>query len=338
MLAGLAIGGAIGYGIAQPAIKKTAIYNEEIAKQNQELERTRSLQQETIRNNSILIQQSEQELYQLEIDKVTCSSEILILEARKQEKTKQLQEIDEYAKEASNIFYEKNMAMAREQLANALEKIRNEYMMGQLEYEQEYETCIKDLVECFQVEMTQTQQAMSILESNLAELQSKVNAAVEVNKRAELERTEREFYRLNLSAEDIEEIEILRSATKNLRNKEPINKVIWKVYYEKPYTDLIGRVVGNKVKTGIYKITNLENGMCYVGQAANIADRWKQHIKRGIGAEPLTRNKLYPAMLAIGVENFTFEIIEECSRNVLNDREDYWQDFYKAKEFGYSIK
>ena len=78
--------------------------------------------------------------------------------------------------------------------------------------------------------------------------------------------------------------------------------------------------------------------MCYVGQAANIADRWKQHIKRGIGAEPLTRNKLYPAMLAIGVENFTFEIIEECSRNDLNDREDYWQDFYKAKEFGYSIK
>jgi group I intron endonuclease len=97
-------------------------------------------------------------------------------------------------------------------------------------------------------------------------------------------------------------------------------------------------VVGNKVKTGIYKITNLENGMCYVGQAANIADRWKQHIKRGIGAEPLTRNKLYPAMLSIGVENFSFEIIEECDRSKLNELEDYWQDFYKAKEFGYSIK
>jgi group I intron endonuclease len=78
--------------------------------------------------------------------------------------------------------------------------------------------------------------------------------------------------------------------------------------------------------------------MCYVGQAANIADRWKQHIKRGIGAEPLTRNKLYPAMLSIGVENFSFEIIEECDRSKLNELEDYWQDFYKAKEFGYSIK
>jgi group I intron endonuclease len=101
---------------------------------------------------------------------------------------------------------------------------------------------------------------------------------------------------------------------------------------------MIGRVVGKGVHTGIYKITNLENGMCYIGQAANIADRWKQHIKRGIGAETPTRNKLYPAMLAIGVENFTFEIVEECDRTKLNEREDYWQDYFKAKEFGYSIK
>lgn len=89
---------------------------------------------------------------------------------------------------------------------------------------------------------------------------------------------------------------------------------------------------------GIYKITNIHNGMCYIGQAVNIAERWKQHIKRGVGAETPTRNKLYPAMLEEGVENFTFEIVEECSQAMLDEREDYWQDFFKAKEFGYSIK
>jgi group I intron endonuclease len=78
--------------------------------------------------------------------------------------------------------------------------------------------------------------------------------------------------------------------------------------------------------------------MCYVGQAANLAERWKQHIKRGLGADPVTKNKLYPAMKAIGVENFSFEVIEECERSKLDEREDYWQDFFKAKEFGYSIK
>jgi hypothetical protein len=43
-------------------------------------------------------------------------------------------------------------------------------------------------------------------------------------------------------------------------------------------------------------------------------------------------------MLMDGVENFTFEIIELCNKEKLNEREQYWQDYFKAKEFGYSIK
>jgi hypothetical protein len=64
---------------------------------------------------------------------------------------------------------------------------------------------------------------------------------------------------------DIEEITKLREVTVLLRDSEPLNKVIWKVYYEKPYTDLIGRVVGTGVHTGIYKITNIKSQKCYVG-------------------------------------------------------------------------
>jgi hypothetical protein len=165
-----------------------------------------------------------------------------------------------------------------------------------------------------------------------------VECAVLENKRTEEKKEKENFYRLQLAVEDLEEISKLREVSKYLRDKEPLNKVIWKVYYENPYTDLIGRVLGKQVHTGIYKITNLTNGMCYVGQAVNVADRWKQHIKRGMGAEVPTRNKLYPAMLAIGVENFSFELIEDCTKEELNEKEQYWQDFFKAKEFGYSIK
>jgi hypothetical protein len=172
----------------------------------------------------------------------------------------------------------------------------------------------------------------------LNELIAKTNSAVEAAKRAEEMRTAADFYRLQLSDIDRQEIDMLRNVAPYLRDKEPLNKVIWKCYYEKPTSDLIGRVVGSGVRTGIYKITNLQNQMCYVGQAANIADRWKQHIKRGVGADAPTRNKLYPAMVALGPENFSFEIIEECDRSLLDEREDYWQDYFKAKEFGYSIK
>lgn len=43
-------------------------------------------------------------------------------------------------------------------------------------------------------------------------------------------------------------------------------------------------------------------------------------------------------MASFGIENFTFEIIEECEKSQLNDKEDYWQNYFEAKEFGYSIK
>ena len=100
---------------------------------------------------------------------------------------------------------------------------------------------------------------MAKVNIQLTDLTAKLTSAVEAAKRAEELRTKQDFYRLQLSQVDIEEIARLREVTPYLRDSEPLNKVIWKVYYEKPYTDLIGRVVGTGVHTGIYKITNTEN-------------------------------------------------------------------------------
>ena len=91
----------------------------------------------------------------------------------------------------------------------------------------------------------------------LKNLKTKVDAATEAAKREEEKRTSIEFYKLQLSTTDIEEVKKLREVATTLRDQDAVNKVIWKVYYEKPTTDLIGRVVGGKVKTGIYKITNI---------------------------------------------------------------------------------
>ena len=163
-------------------------------------------------------------------------------------------------------------------------------------------------------------------------------AAVAASKRAAKMIEQNDFYRIIIEESDINEIKKLREIIPYLKDQEALNKVIWKIYYEKPTTDLIGRVIGNERKTGIYKITNTIDNKCYVGQAVDVASRWKQHIKRGLGADAPTRNKLYPAMLSIGAHNFTFEIIEKCDKKLLNEREDYWQDFFHAKDFGYSIK
>ena len=235
-------------------------------------------------------------------------------------------------------YYIKHLTLAKERFANDLEKLEEDYNVAEQEYQSQYLVLMQDTARQFQNEFLDTQNELKQLNITLEDTKAKVAAAVEANKRAAEAEQKKDFYRLVLSKIDIEEITKLREVAQYLRNSEPLNKVIWKVYYERPYTDLIGRVIGSGVHCGIYKITNIDNGMCYIGQAVNIADRWKQHIKRGIGADPPTRNKLYPAMLASGVENFTFEIVEECDRTKLNEREIYWQEFFKAKEFGYSIK
>ena len=248
-----------------------------------------------------------------------------------------LQSIQECKINAEKI-YNKVTNDTQDAMDRELERISLEFQKAREDCIDEYHKAIADYNADMVAKMAEKEQEYRNIIIKIEESRKISNAAVEANKRAAKMEEEKDFYKLNLSDKDKEEIKKLRAILPQLRNAEPLNKVIWKVYYENPYTDLIGRVVGSGIHCGIYKITNLENGMCYVGQAVNIADRWKQHIKRGIGAEAPTRNKLYPAMLSIGVENFSFEIIEECDRSKLNEREDYWQEFFKAKEFGYSIK
>ena len=299
----------------------------------------RFLPQEEIRQlNEARLREEEQHLYQLKREQDEARYEIDKLWEERSNIFAHIVEMRTEAEQTAQAFYDKEMELAQERLDRALERAAAKYQEDEEACKEEYLQAIQEFAIEFQQSIANQKMEFVELQVTLTDLKDKVATAVEAAKREEEKRTEKDFYRLILSETDLQEIQYLRQVEPFLRDKEALNKVIWKVYYEKPYTDLVGRVIGSSVKTGIYKITNLENQMCYVGQAVNIADRWRQHIKRGIGAEAPTRNKLYPAMLSIGAHNFTFEIIEECDRNLLNEREDYWQDYFKAKEFGYSIK
>lgn len=279
-----------------------------------------------------------------ELDKTTVEQneelrlQLSSLMAKKETIIEALNDLEAQAKRSAEAAYQNNFALADQKFEIAAEQRSQQYQEEIASFQEEYLNTMSECTNQFIAEIATKRQELSSLNGQIAEVKQKIDASVEAAKRAEEIRISAQFYKLNLNEEDVEEIHHLRTVIPFLRNQEPLNKVIWKVYYEKPTSDLIGRVIGSGVHTGIYKITNLENDMCYVGQAANLADRWKQHIKRGIGADTPTRNKLYPAMLALGVENFSFEIVEECSRDMLNDREDYWQDYFHAKDFGYSIK
>ena len=86
----------------------------------------------------------------------------------------------------------------------------------------------------------------------------------------------------------------------------------------------------------IYKITNLINGKEYIGKTNfTIEERFKRHIidsrKRNCEKRPL-----YNAFNKYGVENFIIEQIEECSEDLLNEKEKYWIEYYNTYSNGYN--
>lgn len=82
--------------------------------------------------------------------------------------------------------------------------------------------------------------------------------------------------------------------------------------------------------TGIYKITN-PKGRIYIGKANWIERRWSEHRNdRFVSAGP----KLTNSFRKYGKQNHKFEIIEECSKDIILERERYYQELFDTVENG----
>lgn len=97
-----------------------------------------------------------------------------------------------------------------------------------------------------------------------------------------------------------------------------------------------------KNKQGIYKITNVINNKMYIGQSINLHKRFTEHVY-SVGYESTKKRYLYRAINKYGIENFTVEVIEECSiedkeelKNYLDEREVYYIKYYKSEVDGYN--
>ena len=112
--------------------------------------------------------------------------------------------------------------------------------------------------------------------------------------------------------------------------------LIWQTYWQPLAKVKFPVILKDKTKMGIYKITNSQTGECYIGQAVDIYKRWNQHCKAGLGIDTPPGNKLYKAMQEYGLQNFTFEILLECNRDELNEKEKYFISLYQADTYGYN--
>lgn len=145
-----------------------------------------------------------------------------------------------------------------------------------------------------------------------------------------------DFYCLTLPVNDRDDIQRLEKVKKDLHNPRILSMLIWQTFFQKNMTTLCNNVLGTKTVTGIYKITNLNTNMCYIGQAVDVASRWKEHAKCGLGIDTPVGNKLYAAMIEEGIWNFSWELLESCERALLDEKEKYYIGVYQASEFGYN--
>lgn len=87
----------------------------------------------------------------------------------------------------------------------------------------------------------------------------------------------------------------------------------------------------------IYKITNQINGKIYIGKTLkDISSRWKEHCRTAKKA-CCEKRPLYMAINKYGIENFKIEQVEECADTILNEREQYWIDYYHSFKTGYNM-
>lgn len=86
----------------------------------------------------------------------------------------------------------------------------------------------------------------------------------------------------------------------------------------------------------IYKIENKLNGKKYIGQTIKTLEkRFSQH-QHNYNKPYFSQLSLYQAFNKYGLENFSFEEIEQVPNELLDEREKYWISYYNSYYDGYN--
>ena len=244
-----------------------------------------------------------------------------------EQELKQNNKIKELTEMIENM--NKNANSAFEQYVETLENSYNQI-------EREFENSIETLDISYATVQDQYLSKIDSVKADLDKITKTRAAAMEAQLNEERIKKEKEFYSIKLSALELKDVKVLRSIEPQLNNPRVLSMLIWQTFYRDKMTEVCNNVLGLPIVSGIYKITNQLNGICYIGQAVDIAKRWKDHAKCGLGIDAPASNKLYIAMQQDGLENFTWELLEKCTTNELNEKEKFYIELYQAKEYGYN--
>ena len=166
--------------------------------------------------------------------------------------------------------------------------------------------------------------------------QERFEGLLEPLKKYEMEKQERLYFTIQVPDEYKEDIDfLLNTVSKKVQHPDIINKLVW-AEYVKPYIDATFKRAEIRDDPGIYKLTNIENGKCYIGKSTNIKKRIIDHFKSSVGIKTIADQTVHHEILKSGFWNWTIEPIIYCDKDRLGELEKYYINFFKSNEFGYN--
>lgn len=249
------------------------------------------------------------------------------LEKEKESLEKEILLREQHLSSIQNQYIEK-----KELIDSAEARAEKEYQQWQKIFEDKKQ---KNLQEAEELK-TEIMAEAEIENAKLLSLQRQKAATIEAFQKEKAIQEQKDLYRLDISEQDKIDIGFLRSIQYRISKPRLLAMLIWQTYFQPLAKKKFPMILGSEEVCGIYKITNTLNQMCYIGQAKSVYKRFCEHCKCGLGIDTPQGNKLYKAMLEDGLEKYTFELLEQCSPEELNEKEKYYISVYNSVNFGYN--
>ena len=306
-------------------LKKQHLDTKERNKLQDEVKDLRNLRQYAEEDLKIAKEKREYEEYKLE----ECKKDLQVaLDTYHDITDNKLKEIDASIEEQRNKRQESLDAEIRSQteLAN---KIKEELEKSVKEAQ---EWCNSEIAQAVNDAKIKCDEYHLQIESE----QEKLSSIQKILKQYDAEQQEKLFYTIQVPEEYKEDIEfLLTTVAAKVQHPDIISKLVW-AEYVKPYLDDTFKRIEIKSEPGIYKLTSLQNGKCYVGKSTNVKNRIADHFKSAVGIKSIADQAVHHAILKEGFWNWLIEIITYCDKDKLNEMEKYYIEFFKCQEFGYN--
>lgn len=171
---------------------------------------------------------------------------------------------------------------------------------------------------------------------SIAEAKDRFESIERTLRQYDAEQQAKLFYTIQLPEELRDDIEfLLTTVAAKVQHPDIISKLVW-TEYVKPNLDDTFKRIEIKSEPGIYKLTSLLNGKCYVGKSTDVKKRIADHFKSVVGIKSIADQAVHHAILKEGFWNWQIEIITYCDKEQLSELEKYYIGFFKCQEFGYN--